>query len=766
VAGDQQKFQVAMAHADRFSQEGKWADAMKAYRFALAEFPNNEAAITGFGKSGLAIGQVEIAWKAFQQILRVNPANLEALNYMADIQERLGQVDAAAETYFRIGNVYAAQNNLEAALEVWMRTTALASGQVNAHLKIAETLAQQGNIRPAAREYLKLAAIYQQRDDSGRVLEYVQAAQKLLPDDPGVIAALEAVEEDAAIEPELVGDTPPEEDLTADYAGDYYQEEDPFSEDELSVEEDIFADLETEMIKPPPGGLIEGARQQAMSELANLVFEQGDQPGAILIMQALDFQSRDSLREAINSYRQAINMGARPASLHYNLGLLYKEQGLLNDAIETLKIAGQDSKYGIAAQFALGDIYNNANDLSLAVRHYIGALKMMDLQTVSGERSYELSQIYDKLAQSYGAQTDAGKTRQFIKALQNFFGKGDWEEKVYEARQRMNKVAEDGDTMSLAEFLETPETEVVVTTLAVTGELMKGNMLLTASEECLRAIQKAPTFLPLHSRLADILIKQDRIDQAITKYLYIANVYQMRRQPDQSVNVYQKVLKLAPMDVTVRAKLIDLYISQEMLDPALEQYLVLADSYYQLAQVDRALEKYNEALRMAANSSQADHWKGETLNRIADIYNQRFDWANATKAYEELIKANPRDERVLRQLVELYFKQNKLNEAATTLDRLLAIYQRQSPLKALDLLKELSSYYPDNMFLRQRLAVAYAQNNMNREAIAEYDALGEMQMEHGLRDQAVQTIQAIINLGPDDVEGYRRLLDQISGGSY
>jgi len=765
VAGDQQKFQIAMAHADRFGQEGKWADAMKAYRFALAEFPNNEAAITGFGKSGLAIGQVEIAYRAFQQILKINPANLEALNYMADIQERMGQVDAAAETYFRIGNVYAAQNDFEAALEVWMRTTALASDQVNAHLKIAETLARQGHIRLAAREYLKLAAIYQGRDDTGRILEYVQAAQKLLPDDPGVIAALEAVEEGEAIEPELVGDTPPEEELAADFAGDYF-ERDPFREDDLFVEEDVFADLETEMIKPPPGGLIEAARQQAMSELANMVFEQSDQPGTILIMQALDFQSRDSLREAINSYRQAMNMGARHASLHYNLGLLYKEHGLLNDAIETLKMAGQDPKYGIAAQFALGDIYNNANDLNLAVRHYIGALKMIDLQTVSGERSYELSQTYDKLSQSYDAQTDANKTKQFVRALQNFFGKGDWEEKVYEARQRMNNVAEDGDTMSLAEFLETPETEVVVTTLAVTGELMKANMLLTASEECLRAIQKAPTFLPLHSRLADILIKQDRFDQAITKYLYIANVYQMRQQPDQAINVYQKVLKLAPMDVTVRSKLIDLYISEEMVDQALEQYLVLADSYYQLAQVDRALEKYNEALRMASTSSQANHWKGETLNRIADIYNQRFDWANATKAYEELIQANPRDERVLRQLVDLYFKQNKLNEAATTLDRLLAIYQRQNPLKALDLLKELTGYYPDNMLLRQRLAVAFAQNNMNREAIAEYDALGEMQMERGLRDQAVQTIQAIINLGPDDVEGYRRLLEQISGGSY
>lgn len=82
----------------------------------------------------------------------------------------------------------------------------------------------------------------------------------------------------------------------------------------------------------------------------------------------------------------------------------------------------------------------------------------------------------------------------------------------------------------------------------------------------------------------------------------------------------------------------------------------------------------------------------------------------------------------------------------------------------MELLKELASFYPDNLQLRQRLAIAYAQNNMKQQAIAEYDALGEMQLEKGFRDQAIQTIQAIINLGPDDIEGYRRLLGQISGG--
>jgi tetratricopeptide (TPR) repeat protein len=198
---------------------------------------------------------------------------------------------------------------------------------------------------------------------------------------------------------------------------------------------------------------------------------------------------------------------------------------------------------------------------------------------------------------------------------------------------------------------------------------------------------------------------------------------------------------------------------------ALDQYLVLADSYYQLAQVDRALEKYNEALRLAASHNQSTQWTEEALNRIADIYNQRFDWGGAAASLEELLKLKPGNPQTLRQLVELYYKQGRVNQASAYLDKLSSIYQKQHPLKALELFKELSATYPDDMLLRERLAVAYAQNNMTREAIAQYDTLGEMQLENGLRDQAIQTVQAIINLGPPDVEGYRRLLAQISGSA-
>jgi len=150
---------------------------------------------------------------------------------------------------------------------------------------------------------------------------------------------------------------------------------------------------------------------------------------------------------------------------------------------------------------------------------------------------------------------------------------------------------------------------------------------------------------------------------------------------------------------------------------------------------------------------------------MGDIYNQRFDWVKATTAFEDLLKINPNNQRTQQQLVDLYFKQSKTDRAIRSLDNLLAGYKQQDQsAKSLDLLKEFVSTYPENMDLRQRLAVVFGENGFKQEAIAEYDALGEMQLEHGLRDQATKTIQAILDLGPEDAEGYRRLLSKISGG--
>jgi tetratricopeptide (TPR) repeat protein len=159
------------------------------------------------------------------------------------------------------------------------------------------------------------------------------------------------------------------------------------------------------------------------------------------------------------------------------------------------------------------------------------------------------------------------------------------------------------------------------------------------------------------------------------------------------------------------------------------------------------------------------NWKVNILHRMGDIYNQRVDWAQATAAYESIVAINPNDEQAQLALVDLYYKQGESEKALQSLDALLGIFQGAGDThKILSVLQDLVQTRPEEMGLRARLAAAYARQGMATQAMAEYDALGEMQLEAGLREDAARTIQTIISLGPDDVEGYRRLYAQIKGG--
>ncbi len=774
MAGDRKKYQTAMTYAEQMSQQGDWGKALRAYRFALAEFPNDSEAILGFGAASLNAGYIDHAQKAFQQALKLNPGNYRALNYWGDIQERLGRLDNAAETYLRAGNVLAAQNEFDGAMASWRRAIGLSPGLVDAHQKLAEALILQGRHRQAAKQYFELAETYRRRNNREQAVAQIEEARQLLGDEPGIQAALDAVEQRQPIHPDFLDMLPPSPSQQAQPQYETFSEG-FLADDDFSRDEDPFAlwdDMEAE--PSSEAGLTQAAQQNALTELANIIFEEGlGGSGAsisndeinMLIVQAIDLQSRNKIEEAVANFQRIVDAGRGTPAMYYNLGLLKNELRQHSQSVVLLQMAAQDEKYNVPAHFALGKTLYGTDDLKQALRHFVEAVKLIDLETVDSYKVPELMEYYDTLVDNYLIGDNTRQAHEFIASLDKFFSSPDWERKVYEARRRMDSVVENGNNMSLAEFLETAETETIITALAVTSEYLQQNLLLTASEECLQAIQKAPFALLLHARLAEILLKQNHTDVAIVKYLMIAKVYQIRNQVDKAIGIYKKILRLAPMDVTIRSQLITLFISVDNIEEALEQYITLANSYYQLAQVDRAIEKYNQALSLSEQLTNPAEWKTQILEQVGDIYKQRFDWNKAIEAFETLLVLKPGSQRVLRQVIDLNFKLRKANQALEHLSTLINLYNKHNQsARALDLLQELSGSYPDNMQLRQHLAAVYVQNNMQAKAIAEYDALGEMQLEKGMHQDAANTIQTILDLSPDDPEGYRRLLQQIRKG--
>ena len=162
-----------------------------------------------------------------------------------------------------------------------------------------------------------------------------------------------------------------------------------------------------------------------------------------------------------------------------------------------------------------------------------------------------------------------------------------------------------------------------------------GHGLLTAAiEQCMRVMEIAPQYLDIHVLLAEIYVRQGKIEQAAPKYVILAEQYLMSGRIDSAIATYRRILQLEPNNLPFRIKLIELLIQEGRSDEALTERMAAAEAYLRAGYADRAVQEYEQALVA---------WPGSVPVRLsyANALMRAGKAAQSVAEYQRVLQVDP-----------------------------------------------------------------------------------------------------------------------------
>jgi tetratricopeptide (TPR) repeat protein len=384
------------------------------------------------------------------------------------------------------------------------------------------------------------------------------------------------------------------------------------------------------------------------------------------------------------------------------------------------------------------------------------ALKVADAMVVAPDQADDIRQLYEPLIEIHAHQTDTVVMEQLCDNINQLLLRPNWRSGVLLAREQLPKSAEGTPPMPLAEIMVQAQSGQVIETIGKVRALASAGHLRSAMDEAFESFKYAPTYLPLHTLIGDLLIQEGRTQDAITKFTVVSEAYSVRGESAQAVNLLRRIVEVDPMDLSVRTRLIDQLAARGMVDEAVNEYMNLADIYYRLAELDMARKTFTTALHLAQQGGANNTWNVKIMRRMADIDMQRLDWRQALRIFEQIRTLEPNDITVRKSLIELNIRLTQLPQATAELDGFREQMQTTGRRgETIPFLEELVNENPDAGILRRALAEEYRQADRIPDAVAQLNKLGEFLLNSCDKDGAIQNIEAIMAMNPSNKEGYK-----------
>lgn len=770
MTGRRDVYDQAMKQGHSAAWDQQWDRAIAAYTAAAQEFPEDANALTSLGFAYLQLDRLDEALGIYQRAATLSPGDPLAPEKCGEILERLGRVTEASQTYMVVAEIHLSRRDVNKAMSNWERVTHLTPDNLMAHSRLALACERSGQTKQAVLEYIEVARIFQRARDIDKANQALNRATQLDPQSPEARDALDKLRRGQPLPiPErprtLTGTLKP---FGASDFGSPPEPEPVHTHEKRSSPMDAAQEKATELLADMLFDTDTDTSRTAGSISAltkGTGFLKGDpnrRAQAIQHLgQALGAQSSGDAKGAIGQYENALNIGFESAVVNFLLGKLYLEGNRAADAAKRFSQAVNHEDVGVGAMFGLGQAYYKQNKIKEAFQNLFVVLKRYDQELVKPEQQDFLAEAYESVLEGLGqvAETDL---KRVVGSLLDFLSGDGWEDRLRQARQQLDAATEEGQVQPLADLLAVPGAEHLVDSMRLIESCIAHQMWETALEESLFALVHSPTHLPVHIRMAEILVAQNKVQAAVDKYAVVAETYRIRGELGRAARLMQQVLKYNPLDVSLRTKLIEMLVEQGKTGDALNQFMDLADTYYQLADLTAAYNTYADALILARQSNNKRS-QVQFLHKMGDIELQRLNWREGQQIYEQIKTLAPDDEIARVTLIDLLSRLGNERQAVAELDSYLhQLLTTRQGSKAVQMLEDLLQSDPASLVYIERLAKVNQDLGRKDEAIQQYEKLADAQLDAGHKPQAIQSIKAILALGPANPQDYQQLLQQIA----
>lgn len=289
------------------------------------------------------------------------------------------------------------------------------------HLKLKQLYLETGDTEMAVTECLALSEIYRREGRPDEAESFIKEARSINPDDP----RLKNMElEEVVTHPEA----PPskEEYSEAFVEADFYEKQGLIDE-ALKVYKNL------QSIFPDDEEIVRKIKELESKQLEVVEISSVPEPGEVQIPQEESVVEPEELREVLppliepsepepelsdsvaeifEEFKRGLEEQVKEedSETHYNLGIAYKEMGLLNDAIKEFQLARRDPAFYLPSMSMLALCYKEKGLYKLAIDTLEEALKGLDKsQEEYLAMKYELADAYEKngdLAEAFNIYTE------------------------------------------------------------------------------------------------------------------------------------------------------------------------------------------------------------------------------------------------------------------------------------------------------------------------------------------------------------------------